>query len=134
MITFPEFGQATPDSVSSRPVYRTMVLTTLMAKFKAVLFDLDGTLLDTLEDIAGSANRVLASRGFPVRPLDVHRVAVGDGARKMMERVLPEAHRTPEMIEECFVAFRRDYGEHWNVKSTRLRASRRCWTVCNCRD
>ena len=85
--------------------------------YRAVLFDLDGTLLDTLEDIADSANRVLASRGFPTRPLAVHKAAVGDGARKLMERVLPEVNRNPETIQDCFTAFRKDYGDHWNVKT-----------------
>ncbi|MGC1455997.1 MAG: HAD hydrolase-like protein, partial [Nitrospirota bacterium] len=50
--------------------------------FKAVLFDLDGTLLDTLEDIADSANRVLAGSGFPSHPTNAYREAVGQGARQ----------------------------------------------------
>jgi len=86
-------------------------------KNKAVLFDLDGTLLDTLEDIAYAANRVLASRGLPIRPMDVYRAAVGGGARQLMERVLPEINRDPKTIEECFAAFLKEYGEHWNVKT-----------------
>jgi phosphoglycolate phosphatase len=88
-----------------------------MKKYQAVIFDLDGTLLDTLEDIADAANRVLALKGFPTRPLDVHRAAVGNGARQLMERVLPEADRDPKTIQDCFVAFRKDYGEHWNIKT-----------------
>jgi phosphoglycolate phosphatase len=88
-----------------------------MIKYKAVLFDLDGTLLDTLEDIANAANRVLASKGFPTRPLEVHRAAVGDGARILMQRILPEANRDADTIQECFAAFRRDYGEQWNVNT-----------------
>jgi phosphoglycolate phosphatase len=88
-----------------------------MTNYRAVLFDLDGTLLDTLEDIADAANRVLASRGFPTRALDIHRAAVGSGARQLMERVLPETNRDPETIQDCFEAFRKDYGEHWNVKT-----------------
>ncbi len=86
-------------------------------KYKAIVFDLDGTLLDTLEDIADAANRVLAAKGFPTRPLDVHRVSVGSGVRVLMERILPPQHTDPATIQECFLAFRRDYGEHWNVKT-----------------
>ncbi len=86
-------------------------------KHKAVIFDLDGTLLDTLEDIADAANRVLASKGFPTRSLDVHKRAVGSGVRVLMERVLPPEHNDPETVQECSIAFRRDYGEHWNVKT-----------------
>ncbi len=88
-----------------------------MKKYQAVIFDLDGTLLDTLEDIADAANRVLALKGFPTRPLDVHRAAVGNGARQLMERVLPESDRDPKTILDCFAEFRKDYGEHWNIKT-----------------
>ena len=48
-------------------------------KYKAILFDLDGTLLDTLDDIADSMNEVLESSGFPVHPADSYRTLVGDG-------------------------------------------------------
>jgi phosphoglycolate phosphatase len=88
-----------------------------MKKYRAVIFDLDGTLLDTLEDIADAANRVLAMKGFPVRPLEAHKAAVGNGARQLMERVLPEANRDAKTIQECFEEFRKDYGEHWNIKT-----------------
>jgi phosphoglycolate phosphatase len=86
-------------------------------KYTAILFDLDGTLLDTLQDIADAANRVLTRKGFPTRPLEIHRAAVGDGTRVLMQRLLPEANRTAETIQECFEAFRTDYGEHWNVNT-----------------
>ena len=88
-----------------------------MMKYKAVIFDLDGTLLDTLEDIANAANRVLISKGFPSRTLDVHRGAVGNGAKQLMERVLPESNRDAKTVQDCFIAFRADYGRHWNVKT-----------------
>jgi phosphoglycolate phosphatase len=88
-----------------------------MMVYKAVLFDLDGTLLDTIEDIAYAANRVLAWRGLPVHPKDAYRAAVGNGARHLMERVLPEINRDPGTIEECFAAFLKEYGEHWNVRT-----------------
>jgi phosphoglycolate phosphatase len=94
-----------------------LLATMTMTKYKAVLFDLDGTLLDTLEDIADAANRVLAARGFPTCPLDIHRAAVGNGARRLMARILPEDQRSEEMIQECFLAFRKDYGVNWNVKT-----------------
>ncbi len=85
--------------------------------YRAVIFDLDGTLLDTLEDIANAANLVLASRGFPTRSLEVHRAAIGNGARQLMFSVLPESNRDPVMVQECFVAFRKEYGERWNVRT-----------------
>lgn len=85
--------------------------------FKAVIFDLDGTLLDTVEDIAKASNQVLAARGFPTHPLEVHRAAIGNGARQLMLSVLPESARDPITVQECFEAFRKEYGERWNVKT-----------------
>ena len=49
--------------------------------YKAVLFDLDGTLLDTIEDIGDAANRILVQNGFPVHSMDTYSRFVGDGAR-----------------------------------------------------
>jgi len=83
-----------------------------MKQFGAVIFDLDGTLLDTLEDIADAANRVLTSKGFPARPLEIHRAAVGNGARQLMARVLPESKRDAMTVQQCFEAFRTEYGGH----------------------
>jgi phosphoglycolate phosphatase len=88
-----------------------------MMKKKAVLFDLDGTLLDTLEDLCDSVNRVLAAREFPTHPLDAYRYYVGDGAATLFSRVLPERQNSEEMVEECLRDFREDYGRNWNVKT-----------------
>ena len=57
--------------------------------YQAVLFDLDGTLLDTLEDLGDAVNRVLSDRGLPVHPIDAYRFFVGDGMAKLIERALP---------------------------------------------
>ncbi len=85
--------------------------------FKAVLFDLDGTLLDTLEDIADSANHVLAGRGFPTHPTKAYREAVGQGARQLIINILPDANRDPDTIRICLDAFLRDYGQNWKRKT-----------------
>lgn len=82
-------------------------------KFQAVIFDLDGTLLDTLEDIAIAANRVLAARGFPTHPVDAYRWFVGDGSAILMERAMPPAQRTAPRIHECLNAFLQDYDTNW---------------------
>ncbi len=55
--------------------------------FRAVLFDLDGTLLDTLEDIAVSMNRALMENGFPQHPINAYRYFVGDGVKTLARRV-----------------------------------------------
>lgn len=83
-------------------------------RYQAVLFDLDGTLLDTLDDIAEAANRVLASRGFETHPRDAYRWFVGDGSKLLMTRALPESQRTPRQIESCYKAFIRDYNVNWD--------------------
>lgn len=85
--------------------------------WRAILFDLDGTLIDTLDDLADATNRVLASQGYPPHPADAYRYYVGDGARRLIERALPETARTPANIEPCLAAFREDYGINWHVKT-----------------
>jgi len=88
-------------------------------KFQAVVFDLDGTLLDTLEDLAHAGNRVLEAEGFPVHPVDQYRFFVGDGLDTLVERILPENKRSKEHVYRLITAFREDYGKNWKVK-TRL--------------
>jgi phosphoglycolate phosphatase len=85
--------------------------------FKAVIFDLDGTLLDTLEDIADAANHVLLQRGFPTHDMDAYRHFVGDGVNILFARVLPEEKQNEELVAQCVAAFREAYGHHWNVKT-----------------
>lgn len=87
-------------------------------RFRAVIFDLDGTLLDTLEDIADSANRVLAVRGFPPHDLDAYRRFVGEGVTVLMRRAVPPERREDEsLIRDCVEAFREDYGRNWKTKT-----------------
>jgi phosphoglycolate phosphatase len=65
-------------------------------KYKAIIFDLDGTLLNSLEDIADATNRVLAAEGFPVYPTEKYREFVGYGAKELIVRVLP-----PNYCDAC---------------------------------
>jgi phosphoglycolate phosphatase len=83
--------------------------------YKAVLFDLDGTLLDTLSDIGAAVNRVLAGKGFPAHELDVYRYFVGDGSAMLINRALPKEKRTDDVIRTCLAAYLEDYGRNWNV-------------------
>ncbi len=85
--------------------------------FRAVLFDLDGTLLDTLDDIGDSMNRVLAARGFPPHGMDRYRYFVGDGARTLVQRTLPEDRRDARTVEECLSQYRAEYAAHWKDKT-----------------
>jgi phosphoglycolate phosphatase len=83
--------------------------------FAAVLFDLDGTLLDTLQDLADSTNAVLASCGFPTHGTNAYRTFVGDGVTKLFQRVLPPDVRHADVVASCAAAFREVYGQRWNV-------------------
>jgi len=85
--------------------------------YKAILFDLDGTLLDTLKDIGNAANRVLAGKGFPTHELDAYRYFVGDGTAMLINRALPEEKRNDDVIRACLTEFLEDYGRNWNVKT-----------------
>ena len=70
-------------------------------KFKAVLFDLDGTLVDSLADLGDSTNLVLERMGLPPHQPDAYRYFVGEGIRVLATRALPQEMRTEEMIDRC---------------------------------
>jgi phosphoglycolate phosphatase len=86
-------------------------------RFRAVLFDLDGTLLDTLADIAHSANAVLSGLGVPTHPDDDYRRFIGDGVATLFLRALPPEAAEPDVVERCIAAFRDEYGRSWNVRT-----------------
>ena len=65
---------------------------------KLVIFDLDGTLLDTIADLANAANYALQQLGHPTHPVDTIRTYVGNGINKLLERALPEAERNEENV------------------------------------
>jgi phosphoglycolate phosphatase len=77
---------------------------------RGVIFDLDGTLVDSLGDIAAAMNRTLAARGFPTHPLDAYRSFVGDGVQKLAERALPKEAQGERT--SLVAAYEADYAEH----------------------
>ncbi len=86
-------------------------------KFKAVIFDLDGTLLDTLEDIAVSANLTLRRLGAPEHPLEAYKTLVGDGVSVLFQRAWPATTRDPVLLQSAVDAFQEIYAEEWNKRS-----------------
>lgn len=86
-------------------------------RYKAVVFDLDGTLLDTLDDLADSMNAVLTRAGFPAHPTEAYKTFVGDGMHKLAERTLPAEHRTEELAGKMLAGMRAQYAEHWADKT-----------------
>lgn len=79
---------------------------------KLVIFDLDGTLLDTIADLAASTNYALEGNGFPTHAVNAYRFFVGNGVTKLFERALPEGERTPENIEKIRALFIPYYNSH----------------------
>ena len=84
--------------------------------YKAVLFDMDGTLLDTLEDLRDSTNHVLRQMGYPERSLEEMRRFVGNGAEKQIRRAVPEG-TSEEKIMETLAAYRAYYQDHCQIKT-----------------
>lgn len=82
-----------------------------LKKYKAIIFDLDGTLTDTLEDLFLSVNYALQSCGLPERTIEEVRRFVGNGVRKLIERAVP-ADTESTLLEKCYSAFRAHYIIH----------------------
>jgi phosphoglycolate phosphatase len=84
---------------------------------RAVLFDLDGTLLDTLADIGESMNAALLELGLPTHPLNSYKRFVGDGVTVLVRRALPPEHRDDPMIASCAALMKRIYTARAVVKT-----------------
>ena len=80
-------------------------------KYNTYIFDLDGTLLDTLTDLAASCNYALRTHGMPEHTIDDVRRFVGNGVRKLMERAIPDGASNPD-FEAIFATFREHYMHH----------------------
>ncbi len=83
--------------------------------YKAAVFDLDGTLVDSAADLGNAVNRVLESRGFPVHEISRYQDFIGNGAEMMVKRALPEQHRGEVMLKECLSDFMSDYHKNFDV-------------------
>ncbi|MEG1886977.1 MAG: HAD family hydrolase [Oscillospiraceae bacterium] len=86
-------------------------------KIKAVLFDLDGTLINTLADLCDSANYSLKKMGYPPQPLNNFKMYVGDGIPKMLERAMPKPMACHSNIEKAKAFFMEYYSVHNSDKT-----------------
>jgi len=86
-----------------------------MATPRAAIFDLDGTLLDTLQDLGDSGNAVLEARGFPTHPIEAYRTFVGNGMMNLVRDIFPEGQRPAagEETDRVLTEYRAAYGERW---------------------
>ena len=85
---------------------------------EAIIFDLDGTLLNTLNDIANCANTVLANWNCPLHPVDTYADLVGDGLTNLARKALPASKRSAAEINSFVDAYRHQYATRWNETST----------------
>lgn len=84
---------------------------------KAVLFDLDGTLVNTIEDLADTVNFALTQMGFPTHETEKYNYFVGDGFSNLIERALPEDKRSESIHSECLKLAKAHYELHYLDKS-----------------
>lgn len=85
-------------------------------KYDTIIFDLDGTLLDTLDDLTDSINRMLGQKGYPLRTRDEIREYIGNGAKALVKKALPEGVPDSE-VKECLKIYRGIYLENMYEKT-----------------
>jgi phosphoglycolate phosphatase len=86
--------------------------------FCAVLFDLDGTLLDTLEDLADAANAALSAQGLPEHPLEAYRYFVGDGMENLVRRSVPDSVAADATtVAKVRERLQEEYARRWSAKT-----------------
>jgi phosphoglycolate phosphatase len=94
-------------------------------KFKAVIFDLDGTLINSLEDIADSMNTVLKTNKYPTHNYEAYNYFIGSGTRA---KALPKNHSTENEID--YADLMTVYSNNCSIKQNRMIISLRSWTPC----
>lgn len=77
-----------------------------------VIFDLDGTLLNTIADLGDATNHALSSLSLPTHPIEAYTSMVGNGVRRLIERALPPEMRADAMVDKTLAVFREYYDEH----------------------
>lgn len=88
----------------------------MLYNIKAAIFDLDGTLVDSLEDLADTTNTALEAKGLPTHPVGSYRYFVGEGIHTMLERSAP-ANTSSSELEELVSIARTEYSKHWARKT-----------------
>ena len=86
-------------------------------KYKAVIFDLDGTLVNSIRDIADAMNKVLKARNYNTYTYEVYKTFVGSGLKKLVIRALPSEHPKAEDVEACVVEMMQIYADNCTNKT-----------------
>ncbi|MFB9078449.1 HAD family hydrolase [Flavobacterium procerum] len=86
-------------------------------KFKGIIFDLDGTLVNSLEDISDAMNKVLQGLNFPTHTYETYQYFIGSGLRNLVSKALPATNNSDEQIEICFECMINEYREMCTLKT-----------------
>ena len=86
-------------------------------RYSSLIFDLDGTLLDTIDDIGTAANTVLEELGYPSHPLPAYQKFVGSGVAVLFQRAIQGGKPRQSEVEDCVARFQRVYASCWNQAS-----------------
>ena len=86
-------------------------------KYKGIIFDLDGTLVNSLEDISDAMNSVLKGLNFPIHNYDTYQYFIGSGLRNLVSEALPESNNSIDEIETCFESMVKGYRETCTIKT-----------------
>lgn len=86
-------------------------------KFKGIIFDLDGTLVNSLEDISDAMNTVLTGLNYPTHTYDTYQYFIGSGLRNLVSKALPASKNTDDQIETCFECMITEYREICTLKT-----------------
>jgi len=86
-------------------------------KYKGIIFDLDGTLVNSLEDISDAMNSVLKGLNFPIHNYDTYQYFIGSGLRNLVSKALPESNNSIDEIETCFESMVKGYRETCTIKT-----------------
>ncbi|PBJ13126.1 HAD family hydrolase [Flavobacterium sp. ACN6] len=86
-------------------------------KFKGIIFDLDGTLVNSLEDISDAMNTVLQGLNYPTHTYDTYQYFIGSGLRNLVSKALPATNNSDEQIEICFDCMIETYREVCTIKT-----------------
>ena len=84
---------------------------------KAIIFDLDGTLLNTLDDLGSSMNHVLTKHNFPIYPIDQYRFFVGNGMYNLVKNAVNPYTNDPELTSLMFEEMKAEYQNNWHIKT-----------------